>query len=102
MAATTATPAPAMPSRVRLNRMLPYWAVFQADLKLTFQSWIYRVWVLLSLGVAIGYLLYRYGAKQVSGIIQSGPEAIGDLLQWVLFGSVTLVIALTAGTICSE
>lgn len=93
---------PAVPVRMRINRFLPYWAVFQADFKNTFNSWIYRVWVLLSFGVAIGYLLYRFGAKQVSGMIQSAPDAVGDLLHWVIYGSVTIIIALTAGAICSE
>src|SRR6266446_7630543 len=97
----TTTPIGA-PSRVRLNRFLPYWAVFQADFKATFNSWIYRVWVLLSVGVAVGHLLYRFGAKQVSGMIQSAPDTIGDLLHWVIYGSVTLIIALTAGAICAE
>jgi ABC-2 type transport system permease protein len=97
-----ATTTPAAPPRVRINRFLPYWAVFQADFKATFNSWIYRVWVLMSIGVAVGYLLYRFGAKQVSGMVQSAPDAVGDLLHWVIYGSVTLVIALTAGTICAE
>ncbi|MBI1831425.1 MAG: ABC transporter permease, partial [Planctomycetes bacterium] len=88
--------------RVRLNRFLPYWAVLQADFSATFNSWLYRVWVLVSIGVAVGYLLYRYGATRVSGMIQSAPDAVGDLLHWVIYGSITLIIALTAGTICSE
>src|SRR5437588_839542 len=93
-------PAPVRP--VRMNRFLPYWAVFQADLKQTLKSWIYRVWVLVSLGAAVGYLLYRFGAKQVGGFVQPAPEMISDLLNWVALGSVTLVIVLTAGAICSE
>jgi hypothetical protein len=96
MDATAAVP------RVKINRLLPYWAVFQADLKHTFNSWIYRVWVLLSVGVGVGSLLYRFGAKQVSGMVQSAPDTIGELLHWVIYGSVTLIIALTAGTICAE
>src|SRR6516225_8339996 len=92
----------AAPPRLRINRLLPYWAVLQADFKATFNSWLYRVWVLLSVGVAVGYLLYRYGAKQISGMIQSAPDTVGDLLHWVIYGSVTLIIALTAGAICSE
>lgn len=99
MDATTLSTAPAL---VRINRLLPYWAVLQSDFKATFNSWIYRVWVLLSFGVAIGYLLYRFGAARVSGMIQSAPDTIGDLLHWVIYGSVTLIIALTAGTICAE
>jgi ABC-2 type transport system permease protein len=57
---------------------------------------------LVSLGAAIGYLLYRFGAKQVGGFVQPAPEMISDLLNWVAFGSVTLVIVLTSGAICSE
>src|SRR5262249_7395408 len=34
--------------------------------------------------------------------VQPAPEMISDLMNWVAFGSVTLIIALTAGTICSE
>ncbi|MBM3995395.1 MAG: ABC transporter permease [Planctomycetes bacterium] len=98
MDATAATATP----KVRLNRFLPYWAVLQADFSATLNSWLYRVWVLLSIAVAVGYLLYRYGAMRVSGMIQPAPEAVGDLLAWVIYGSITLIIALTAGTICSE
>jgi hypothetical protein len=97
-AAATAASTP----KLRINRFLPYWAVFQSDLKSTFNSWIYRVWVLLTIAVAVGYLLYRFGAARVSGMIQSAPETVGDLMQWVVYGTVTLIIALTAGAICSE
>jgi ABC-2 type transport system permease protein len=97
-----ATTIVAAPPRARINRFLPYWAVLQADFKATFHSWLYRVWVLISMSVAIGYLLYRFGAARVSGLVQSAPDTIGDLLHWVIYGSITLIIALTAGTICSE
>ena len=43
---------------VAINRWLPYWAVFQADVGHTLQSWVYRVWVLASLMAMTGYLLY--------------------------------------------
>jgi ABC-2 type transport system permease protein len=94
-------PAPAT-ARFKYNHFLPYWAVFQSDAKQTLQSWIYRLWVLLSLGAAVGYLLYRFGAKQVAGFVQPAPEMIGDLLTWVIWGSVTLIIVLTSGTVCGE
>ena len=68
--------APAPLKSVRTNRFLPYWAVLQADLKQTLHSWIYRVWVLVSLGAAVGYLLYRFGAKQVAGMVQPAPDMI--------------------------
>ncbi len=102
MTMNATTSMAAAPSRVRLNRFLPYWAVFQADLKATFNSWLYRVWVLLSVGVAVGYLLYRFGAKQVAGMVQPAHESVGDLMHWVIYGSVTLIITLTAGAICAE
>ncbi len=95
-------PAAAPVKTVKINRFLPYWAVLQADLKATLNSWIYRVWVFVSLGAAIGYLLYRFGAKQVGGFVQPAPEMISDLLNWVAFGSVTLIIVLTSGAICAE
>ena len=37
-------PPPRSPSTI--NRWLPYWAVFQADVRQTLRSWVYRVWVL--------------------------------------------------------
>src|SRR3984893_14650788 len=93
---------PVAPKVVKTNRFLPYWAVFQADLRQTLSSWIYRVWVLVSLGAAVGYLLYRFGAKQVGGFVQPAPEMISDRMNVWALGSVTLVIVLTAGAICSE
>src|SRR5947199_3628768 len=96
-----AAPAPAA-AKVRINPFLPYWAVFQADFKQTLHGWLYRVWVLLSFGASIGYLLYRFGARQVSGMVQPAPEMVGDLMHWIVYGSVTLIIAMTAGAICAE
>ena len=92
----------AVPTRLKRNRLLPYWAVLQADLKATFNSWLYRFWILLAVGVLGGYLLYRFGAMRVAGMLQSAPEAIGEMLHWVVYGTITLIIALTAGTISSE
>jgi ABC-2 type transport system permease protein len=94
--------APAPPKTLKINRLLPYWAVFQADIRQTLRSWIYRAWVFLSLGSALGYLLYRYGAKQVAGMVQPASDLMSDMLSWIVLGSVTLIIVLTAGTICSE
>src|SRR5262245_65203254 len=94
------TPTPAKP--IRINRWLPYWAVFQADLHQTLRSWVYRTWVLLSVLAALGYLLYRVGVYREAGIIQPASALISDLLRWTVVGSVTLIIALTAGSISSE
>jgi ABC-type transport system involved in multi-copper enzyme maturation permease subunit len=94
--------APVTAKVMRINRFLPYWAVFQADIKQILRSWIYRLWVVLSLGAALGYLLYRYGAKQVAGMVQPASDLMSDMLSWIVLGSVTLIIVLAAGTICSE
>jgi hypothetical protein len=94
------TPVAARPARI--NRWLPYWAVFQADVGLTLRSWVYRFWVLVSLLAAVGYLLYRYGIDRGAGISQSASTLISDLLRWTVYGSVTLIIVLTAGSISGE
>jgi ABC-2 type transport system permease protein len=94
--------APTIPAPVKINRWLPYWAVFQADVRQTLQSWVYRAWVLVSVLVTAGYLLYRYGAQHEAGILQPASRLINDLLGWTVLGSVTLIIVLTAGSISSE
>jgi ABC-2 type transport system permease protein len=83
-------------------RFLPYWAVFQMDIHQTLRSWVYRVWFLLSLTAAVGYLLYRFGAYREAGIVQPASEMMSDLLRWTVLGSVTLIIILTAGSITAE
>jgi ABC-type transport system involved in multi-copper enzyme maturation permease subunit len=94
--------APAAPPVVRIKRWLPYWAVLQSDVRATLSSWVYRTWVLVSVLVAAGYLLYRYGAQHEAGILQPASHLINDLLYWTVVGSVTLIIVLTAGSISSE
>lgn len=93
--------APTAPAN-NYNAWLPYWAVFQADFSQTFHSWIYRFWVGVSCVAASGYLLYRFGARRESGMIQPAPEALSELLHWVVYGTVTLIIVLSAGAICAE
>jgi hypothetical protein len=94
-----ATPAP---KPVRINRWLPYWAVFQADVRQTMSSWVYRVWVLVSALAALGYLLYKVGIYREYGVIQHASALISDLLRWTVLGSVTLIIFLTGASISSE
>src|SRR5580704_17379164 len=93
---------PAAPKQFKPVRFLPYWAVFQMDMHQTLRSWIYRVWVMLSLLAALGYLLYRFGAYREAGMVQPAPDLMSDLLRWTVLGSVTLIIVLTAGTISAE
>src|SRR5262249_52311448 len=87
---------------VKFNRWLPYWAVFQVDVQQTFRSWVYRIWVLVSVLAAVGYLMYRVGLAHEAGIIQPASGLISDLLRWTVLGSVGLVVVLTAGTISGE
>ena len=94
--------ATAAARKVPFNRWLPYWAVFQADMQQTIHSWVYRVWVLLSLLAAVGYLLYRFGLAHEAGIVQPASRLMADLLRWTLLGSVTLIVVLTAGSISAE
>jgi hypothetical protein len=88
--------------KVTFKRWLPYWAVFQFDLRQTLHSWVYRTWVLVSILAAVGYLLYRVGAYHEAGITQPASAVISDLLRWTMLGSVTLIIVLTASSISSE
>lgn len=94
-------PAPPPPP-FRVNHFLPYAAVFSADLRHMLRSWIYRLWALLSIGAVGGYLLYRFGAKNAGGMTQPAPELIHDLITWIIWGSITLIIVLTAGAISGE
>lgn len=87
---------------VKINRWLPYWAVLQSDIRGTLRSWVYRTWIILSLLTAGGYMLYRLGGEQIAGLIQPASALISDLLRWIVVGSVTLIIALTVGSITSE
>ncbi|MBY0526310.1 MAG: ABC transporter permease [Gemmataceae bacterium] len=93
-------PTPAKP--ISINRLLPYWAVFQADVRQTLQSWVYRTWVLISILAAVGFLLYRLGVYKEAKIVQQASSLMGELLRWSVLGSVTLIIMLTASSISSD
>jgi ABC-type transport system involved in multi-copper enzyme maturation permease subunit len=94
--------APQILKPFRFKRWLPYYAVFQEDIRQTLRSWVYRSWVLISVLTGVGYLLYRMGVDREAGIVQHASTWISDLLRWCVFGSVTLIIVLTAGTISAE
>lgn len=94
--------APTAVNVVKINRLLPYWAVFQADLRQTMRSWIFQAWMFLTMAAAAGYLLYGYGAKQEGGWVVPAHNMISEVLRWILWGSATLIIVLASGTICSE
>ena len=86
----------------KINRWLPYLAVLQSDMRQTQRSWVYRIWVLASVISAVGYLLYHVGVYQKAGIVQLASTVISDLLLWVVLGSVTLIVVLTASSISAE
>ena len=94
--------SPAPSSKLKINRWLPYWAVLQADVRQILQSWVYRAWVLVSTLSALGFLVYRAGVYREAGILQHASVLMTDLLRWCTFGSITLIIVLTAGCISSE
>src|SRR5690348_15592039 len=76
-------PTPNVPA-YRVNSFLPYAAVFSADVRSTLRSWIYRLWTFLSFATVAGFLLYRFGAKNV-GTLQPAPELIHDLITWIIW-----------------
>ncbi len=87
---------------VAFNRWLPYWAVFQADVRQTLQSWVYRFWVLLTVLATVGYLLYNFGIYHEVGIVQKASLHVSYLLLWIVLGSAVIICVLTAGCISSE
>jgi ABC-2 type transport system permease protein len=94
------TPTP--PAVPKINRWLPYWAVLLSDVRQTQRSWVYRLWVLASVLSAVGYLLYHVGVYQKAGIVQLASTVISDMLQWIVLGSITLIVVLTASSISAE
>ncbi|HEY7330015.1 MAG TPA: ABC transporter permease [Gemmataceae bacterium] len=86
---------------VAINRWLPYWAVFQSDVRQTLRSWVYRFWVLLIVLITVGYLLYSFGIYQV-GILDDSSLHVHKLLYGIVLGSGVIVCVLTAGSITSE
>jgi hypothetical protein len=87
---------------LRFNKFLPYWAVLQTDLRQTLRSWVYRLWVLMSVLAAGGFLLYRVGLHKEAGIFQSAAAQCGDLFRVMVVGSLALVVVLAVSAISSE
>jgi hypothetical protein len=87
---------------LRFNKFLPYWAVFQTDLRQTFRSWVYRLWVLMTVVAAAGFLLYRVGVHKEAGIFQSAAAQCGDLFRIMVVGSLALVVVLAVSAVGAE
>ncbi len=94
--------APAVPAPSKVRRWLPYWAVLQTDLRQTMRSWVYVLWVTVSILAAVGYLLYRFGVHREAGIIQSASLHTSDLLRGIVLGSMALIAVLTVSGIAAE
>lgn len=86
---------------VGYNRLLPYWAVFQSDVRQTLRSWVYRFWVLLTVLATVGYLLYSFGIYQV-GIVEGTSLHVSKLMYGIVLGSGVVICVLTASSITSE
>jgi ABC-2 type transport system permease protein len=94
--------AAALLAPLKVRRWLPYWAVFQTDLRQTVRSWVYLLWVVASLLAAVGYLLYRFGVHREAGLIQSASVHTSDLLRAIVLGSMALIVVLTVSSIAAE
>jgi hypothetical protein len=87
---------------IRFNRLLPYWAVLQTDLRQTLRSWVFRLWVILSLVAAAGYGLYKVGIHREAGIVQSASVQTGDLMRGVAAASLALIALLAVSAVSME
>lgn len=96
MDAALANPVP-----FRFNRLLPYWAVLQTDLRQCVRSWVFRLWVLMMVLAAGGYVLYKFGAAR-AGEFQPASVQTDDLLRALAIGSLSLVSLIAVSGISSE
>jgi hypothetical protein len=87
---------------LRFNKFLPYWAVLQTDVRQTLRSWVYRLWVLMTVVAATGFLLYRVGLHQEAGMVQSAAVQCGDLFRVMVVGSLALVVVLAVSAVSAE
>lgn len=88
--------------KIRFNRLLPYWAVLQTDLRQTTRSWVYRLWLLMTIMAAGGAILYKVGIHREAGIVHSASVQTGNLLRGLFAGSLGLVALLAVTSISAE
>ena len=94
-------PQPAVVT-LRFNKFLPYWAVLQTDLRQTLRSWVYRLWVFMTVGAATGFLLYRVGVHREAGLYYSAAAQCGDLFRILVVGSLALIVVLAVSAVGAE
>lgn len=91
-----------VPPAVRFNRLLPYWAVLQTDLRQTTQSWVYRLWVIVTVLGAGGSVAYKTGVHQQAGIAQSASDRASDLARGLGAAGLALVALLAVSAVGGE
>lgn len=82
--------------------MLPYWAVLQTDLRQTTQSWVYRLWVIVTVLGAGGSVAYKTGVHQQAGIAQSASDRASDLARGLGAAGLALVALLAVSAVGGE
>ncbi|MEZ6139826.1 MAG: ABC transporter permease [Zavarzinella sp.] len=87
---------------IKYRRWLPYWAVLGTDIRQTARSWVYRLWVILTVLVALGFLMYRFGITREAGIVQTAALSSMDLFRGIALASLALIVVLTVSSISSE
>jgi ABC-2 type transport system permease protein len=90
------------PTRLRFYRFLPYWAVFQTDLRQTPRNWVWRTWVFVSIAAAMLYLTHRFAMFKEANFVLKGDVIVANLLRSIALGTVTLVVAFCSGAIATE
>jgi ABC-2 type transport system permease protein len=83
-------------------RWLPYWAVLRTDIRQTLRSWVYRLWVIVTILAAGGFLLYRFGLHREAGLAQPAAVHTADLIRGIALGSLALIVVLSVSSISSE
>ncbi len=86
----------------RYRRWLPYYAVLRTDVRQTLRSWVYRLWVIVTILAAAGFLLYRFGVHREAGLTQPAAVHTSDLLRAIALGSLALIVILSVSSISSE
>lgn len=86
----------------KYSRWLPYWAVLRTDIRQTVRSWVYRLWVIITILAAGGFLLYRFGIHREAGIVQQSAVHTSDLIRAIALGSLALIVVLSVSGISSE
>ena len=66
------------------------------------RSWVFRLWVILSVVAAAGYGLYKVGIHREAGIVQSASMQTGDLMRGVAAASLALIALLAVSAVSME